>query len=152
MYQCIYSLFVCALSDRLVVVKGRRWRLLAPHTPAIRGCAWRLCHKKPSHPHRGHYAFVLVPEVPVEQAIDDGIQAAVEVRHEIADHEEPLGDTRRHVGRIDSHCQANQVERRPADGKEHKDHKHGDKIPQVARPDSRGLLRLYFATHLWDTR
>lgn len=148
MYQCICSLLVCALSDRLVVVERRRRRLLAPHAPAVRGCARRLRHKEPSHPHRGHNALVLVPEVPVEQAIDDGIQAAVEVRHEVADHEEPLGDTRCHVGRIDGHRQADQVERRPADGKEHKDHKHGDKIPQVARPNSRGLLCLYFTTHL----
>lgn len=95
--------------------------------------------------------LVLLPEVVVEGAVDNGIEAAVEVRHEVADHEEPLGDAGRHVGRIDGHRQADQVERRPADGEEHKDHKHGDKIPQVAGPDARGLLRLHFTTHLRDT-
>lgn len=99
-------LFVCAISDRLVVVKRRRWRLLAPQTPAIRGGARGLCHKEPRHPHGGDNAFVLVPEIPVEQAIDDGVQAAIEVRHEVADHKKPLGDMGNHMGRIYGHRQA----------------------------------------------
>lgn len=118
-------LLVSALSRRLVVVERRGWRLLAPQAPAVCGGARGLCHEEPGHPHRGDDALVLVPEVPVEQAVDDGVQTAVEVSHKVADDKEPLGDTGRHVGRIYGHRQANQVEWSPADGEEHEDHKHG---------------------------
>lgn len=118
-------LFVCALSHRLVVVERRRWRLLAPQAPAVSGGARGLRHEEAGHPHRGDDALVLVPEIPVEQAVDDGVQTAVEVGHEVADDEEPLGDTGSYVGRIDGHRQADQVQRSPTDGEEHEDHKHG---------------------------
>ena len=149
--SCIRTLFfVCALSDWLVVVKCRLWRLLASHAPAVRGGAWSLCHKKPGHPHGGDNAFVLVPEIPVEQAINDGIQTAIEVGHEIADHKEPLRDTGSHVGRIYGYRQANQVKWRPTNSKQHENHKHGDKIPQVTWSDARTLFRLHFTPHLDD--
>lgn len=118
-------LFVCALSHRLVVVERRGWRLLAPQAPAVSGSARGLCHEEPGHPNGGDDALVLIPEVPVKQAVDDGVQTAVEIGHEVADDEEPLGNTGHHVGRIYGHRQADQVERSPADGKEHEDHEHG---------------------------
>lgn len=102
-------LFVCALSHRLVVVEWRRRRLLAPQAPAVSSGARGLCHKEPGHPHGGDDALVLVPEVPVEQAIDDGVQTAVEVGHEVADNKEPLWNMGPHVGRIYGHGQSNQV-------------------------------------------
>lgn len=55
-----------------------------------------------------------------------------------------------HMGWIYGHRQADQVKWSPADGKQHKDHEHGDEIPQVTWPEARALLCLHFASHLDD--
>lgn len=146
------SFFICAFSEGLVVVERQRWRLLAPHAPSVRGGSRGLCHKEPSHPHRGDNSFVFIPEIPVEQAIDDGIETAVEVGHEVADHKEPLGDAGRNVGRVYGDCQADQVKRRPANGEQHEDHEHGDEVSHVTRSEARAFLCLHFTSNLDDEK
>ncbi len=81
--------------------------------------------------------FVFLPEVLVEQPVDDSIQTAVEIRHEVAGNKQPLRDIRRHSSGIYRHGESDEVQRCPAHGKQHKHHKHRQEIPQVGRSDLR---------------
>lgn len=73
------------------------------------------------------YPLVFLPKVVVQDAVDHGVEAAVEVRHEVAGREQPLGYGPAQSG-VQSHCQANQIEWRPADSKQYKHHKHGEEV------------------------
>ena len=71
--------------------------------------------------------LVLLPEVMIQDTVDDGIEAAVEVRHEVAGREQPLWYRPAQPG-VQRHRQANQVKRRPADGEEHEHYEHGEEV------------------------
>ncbi len=93
--------------------------------------------------------LVLFPEVVVQDTVDDGIEAAVEVRHEVAGCEQPLRYRPAQPG-VQGHRQANQVQRRPADGKEHEHHKHGEEVAEVMRFDFWPRVWLDPPSHLDD--
>lgn len=78
--------------------------------------------------------FILFSKVVVQHSIYNTIQAAVEVCHEVAGCEEPLGYGLTE-SRVDRHCQAYEVQRSPADSEQHKHHKHGEKVSEVVRLD-----------------
>ena len=50
--------------------------------------------------------------------------------------------------RVDGHHQPDQVERRPADGKEHEHHEHGDEVAHVAGAQAWPLAALHLPPHL----
>lgn len=81
--------------------------------------------------------FVFLPEVLVEQPVDDSIQTAVEIRHKVAGNKQPLWDIRRHSCGVYRHGEPDEVQGRPAHGEQHKHHKHRQEIPQVSRSDFR---------------
>lgn len=85
--------------------------------------------------------LVLLPEVVVQDTVDDGIEAAVEVCHEVAGCEQPLRNGPAQPG-VQRYYQANQVQRRPADSKKHEHHKHGEKVAKVVRLDFGPRVRL----------
>lgn len=85
---------------------------------------------------------VFPAEVLVQEAIDDGIKAAVEISQEVASHEEPLWDPGSYCLRLDGHREADAVQRGPADGEDHKHHEHGQKALDVAGLQARLGLRL----------
>lgn len=93
--------------------------------------------------------LVLFPEVVVQDAVDDGVEAAVEVRHEVTGCEEPLRYGLAQPG-IQRHAQPDHVQRRPADGEEHKHHEHGEEVAQVVRFDLGPRIRLDPPPHLDD--
>ena len=100
---------------------------------------------------QGHNdALVLAPEVLVQHAVHDGVKAAVEVGHEVARYEEPLGDEGHHRLAVDGHRQADQVQRRPAHGEEHKHNEHGDEVPDVVRRQLGPVVWLDPPAHLDD--
>lgn len=130
----------------LVVIES--WRGLTLH--ALSTPPRCLLEEEVWHPHRHDDPFVLPAEVLVQQAIDDGIKATVEVSHEVAHHKEPLGDARRQYFRVDSNSEPNKVEWCPTNCKQHEHHKHGDKVPQVTGLDARANLWLYLPPYLDD--
>ncbi len=68
--------------------------------------------------------FVFLPEVLVEQPVDDSIQTAVEIRHEVAGNKQPLRDIRHHSCGVYRHGKPDEVQGRPAHGEQHEHHKH----------------------------
>lgn len=93
--------------------------------------------------------FILFSKVVVQHSIYNTIEAAVEVCHEVARREEPLGYGLTQSG-VDRHRQAYKVQRSPADGEQHKHHKHGEKVPEVMRFDLGPTVRLDPLAHLYD--
>lgn len=83
----------------------------------------------------------------VQDTIDNSIEAAVEVRHEVAGREQPLRYRPTQPG-VQRHRQANQVKRRPADCEEHEHHEHGEEVAEVVRLDFWPRVWLDPAPHL----
>lgn len=96
-----------------------------------------------------HNSFVLLSEIVVQYAVDNCIQAAVEVSHKIAGGEEPHRNGLAQ-SRLDSHCQANQIQRCPAHSKEHKHNKHGEKVAKVMWLEFELVVGLDTVAHLDD--
>lgn len=94
-----------------------------------------------------HNSFVLISKIIVEYAIDNSIQAAVKICHEVAGCEEPHrnGLAQR---RLNCHCQANEIQWRPAHSKQHKHHKHGEKVTKVMWLDLEPVVRFDPFAHL----
>lgn len=118
---------------RLIVVVVTRWLSVATLGPAPR----RLLQEEAWLTERQEYPAVFPTEVLIEQSVHNGVQAGVEVRHEITHHEQPVGDHGRNTGRVHRYRQANQIQRRPADGEQHEDDEHGQEVTQLARTQPR---------------
>ena len=138
-------------SDRvhldLVIVGHEWWRFAFEPLPCVVGA---LLEEDASRAHWDHNALVLAPEVLVQHAVHDGVKAAVEVGHEVAGHEQPLGDEGNHYLRLDCYGQADEVERRPANGEEHKHHEHGDKVSDVVLRQLGPVIGFDPSPHLYD--
>lgn len=130
----------------VIVGHERRWLTLEPF-PRVVGAVL----KEDACCTHWHYdALVLTPEVLVQHAVHDGVKAAVEVGHEVAGHKQPLRDEGDHYLWFNRYGQADQVERSPANGKEHKHHEHGDKISNIMRRDLGPIVWLDPSPHLYD--
>lgn len=86
--------------------------------------------------------LVFPAEVLVQEPIDDGIEAAVEVSQEVARDKEPFWHLRSHFLWADGHSKADAVQWGPADGEDDKHHEHGEKAPDVTGPQAQPALGL----------
>lgn len=94
----------------IVVCCHRRWLTLQ----ALGGAPGRLHEQQPRHAQSQEDRLVLFSKVLVQQTIDDGVEAAVKVCHEVAGDKQPLRDARCNPAGIYRHCQAYEVQRCPA--------------------------------------
>ena len=128
----------------LHMVVGYRRRLPALE---VSGALWAVHEQRARGAQRQQHLLILSPEVLVQQPVHHCVQAAVEVRHEIAGHEQPLWNFRGNPDRVNGHSQADEVQGRPADGEQHEDHEHGEEVAQVAGAAPPWVLRLHAALH-----
>lgn len=128
------------------VIVGPQWRgfALRPACPIIGA----LHQEHPGCAQGDDDPSVLLPEVLVQQPVDDGIEAAVEIGHVVTGHEQPLWDPGHHAGGVRGHGQADEIQGSPAHGEQHKDHEHGDKVPEVLRLQFGLVVRLHPASDL----
>lgn len=96
-----------------------------------------------------HNSFVFLSKIVVEYSIDNCVQAAVEISHKVAGCEEPHRNGLAQRG-LDGHCQANEVQWCPAHSKQHKHHKHGEKVAKVMWLDLKLVVGLGAFAHLDD--
>ena len=149
--SCLLTDPLSSGSDRvhlhLVIVGHEWWRFTLEPFPCVVGA---VLEEDACRAHWYYNALVLTPEVLVQHTIHNGIKAAVEVGHEVAGHKQPLRDEGNHYLWFDRHRQADEVERRPANGEEHKHHEHGDKVSHVVWRDLGPIVWLDPSPHLDD--
>ena len=134
---------------------GIRWEIICLHRGpgAINGgrlaaralslaALGRVLQAAPWVPEGRDNPLVFPAEVLVQEPIDDGVQAAVEIGQEVARDEQPLWHPGSHFFGVNGHSEANAVQRRPADGEDHKDHEHAQKAPHATGPWAWLALRL----------
>lgn len=122
-----------------LIVVCNQWRRFASHSVT---CIIRtILEKNFRRTKSDNNSLVFSSEVLVQESIYNSIKAAVEICHVITRHKQPLWNPRDYSFWVDSHCNAYEVQRSPADCKKYKYHKHGYKVSEVMWFQPRVVIR-----------